>query len=129
MPQLGNQLENRRSQDDEVSRRMWKVVETKAEKISMAETERRGGKRGSRIGARRKGKGKGEKTEKTKEEKNDRYKKNSERIGNMGGGRRSSEVGDRGQEASSREVSQVDQSLWQEKIGASACKKGLGSYH
>jgi len=90
---------------------MWKAVETKAGKISIAETERRGGKRGSRKGARRKGKEEGEKTEKTKEEKNNRYKKNCGRMGNMGGGRRSSEVGGGGQKAGSREVSQVDQSL------------------
>jgi len=65
MPQSGNRLENKRSQDDEVSRRMWKAVETKAEEIRIAETERKRGKRGSKKRARRKGKGKGGKTEKT----------------------------------------------------------------
>jgi len=89
-------LENRRSQDDEVSRRMWKAVETKAEEIRVAETERRGGKRGSRKEARRKEKEKEEKTEKTKEGKNDRYKKDGGRMGDMRGGKRSSEVRGRG---------------------------------
>jgi len=65
MPQSGNRLENKRSQDDKVSRRMWKAVETKAEKIRIAKTERKRGKRGSKKRARRKGKGEGGKTEKT----------------------------------------------------------------
>ena len=71
---------------------MWKAVETKAGKIRVAEIEKRGSKGGSRKRVRRKGKGKGEKTEKTKEEKNDRYKKDGRRIGDIGGGGRSSEV-------------------------------------
>ena len=75
---------------------MWKAVETKAEKIRVAEIERRGSKGGSRKRVRRKEKGKGEKTEKTKEEKNDRHKKDGRRIEDMGGGRRSNEVGGRG---------------------------------
>jgi len=63
--------------------RMWKAVKTKAEEVGIAETERRGGKRGSRKEVRRKEKGEGEKTEKTEEEKNDKYKKDGGRIGNI----------------------------------------------
>jgi len=77
---------------------MWKAVETKAGEVRIAETERRGGKRESRKEVRRKGKGKGkgEKTEKTEEGKNNRCKKNSKRMGDMGEGERSNEVGRRG---------------------------------
>jgi len=89
-------LENGRGSDDKVSGRMWKAVETKAGEVRIAETERRGGKRKSRKKVRRKGKGKGEKTEKTEEGKNNRCKKNGRRIGDMGEGERSSEVGRRG---------------------------------
>jgi len=59
-------LENRRSQDDEVSRKMWKAVETKVGEIRVVETERRRGKTGSRERERRKGKGEGEKQKKQK---------------------------------------------------------------
>jgi len=104
-------------------------VETKTGEIRVAEIERKGGKRGSRKGVRRKGKGEGGKTEKTKEGKNNRYKKNSARMEDMGEGGRSSKVGDKGYKAGSREVSQVDQSLWQEIIRVGAYKKGLGSYY
>ena len=92
MPQSGNWLENRRSQDDEVSRRMWKAVETEAGEIKVAETERRGDKRKSRKRMRRKEKSKGGKTEKTKKGKNDRYKKDSGRMRDMGRRERSSKV-------------------------------------
>jgi len=89
-------LENGRGSDDEVSGRMWKAVETKAREVRIAETERRGGKRESRKEVRRKGKGKGEKTEKTEKGKNNRCKKNGRRMKDMGEGERSSEVGRRG---------------------------------
>ena len=65
---------------DEVSREVWKIVETKVGEVRVAETERRRGKRGSRKEARRKGKGKGEKTEETKEGENDRCEEDSRRI-------------------------------------------------
>ena len=65
---------------DEVSREVWKIVETKVGEVRVAETERRRGKRGSRKEARRKGKEKGEKTEETKEGENDRCEEDSRRI-------------------------------------------------
>ena len=65
---------------------MWEAVETKAKEVRVAEIEKRGGKKGSRKEVRRKGKGEGENTEKTK---NNEYKKNSRRIGDMGGGKSS----------------------------------------
>ena len=39
LPQSWNWLEDRWSEDNKISRRMWEVVETKAEKIRLAETE------------------------------------------------------------------------------------------
>jgi len=45
LPQLWDQLVNRRSEDDKVSKSMWKAVETKARKIRMAKTKRRSEKR------------------------------------------------------------------------------------
>jgi len=60
---------------------MWKTVETKAEEIRVAETERRRGKRRSRKEIKRKGKGKGEKTEKTE---NNRCEKSSRGMENLG---------------------------------------------
>ena len=40
-PQSWDWLENRRGEDDEVPRRVWKTVETKAGKSEMAKTKRR----------------------------------------------------------------------------------------
>jgi len=37
--QLWNWLENRRSEDDKVFRRMWKVVKTNTKKTRVAETK------------------------------------------------------------------------------------------
>jgi len=54
---------------------MWKAVETKAGEIRVAKIERRRGKRGCRKETRRKEKEEGE---------NDRYKKGSRGIGNLG---------------------------------------------
>ena len=71
-------------------------METKTGEIRVAEIERKGGKKESRKKARRKEKGEGGKTEKTKEGKNDRHKKDSARMGDMEEGGRSSKVGGRG---------------------------------
>ena len=56
MPQPRNRLENGRSQDDEISRRMWQAVETSTGEIRMGETEGERSKRGSRkkMGEKRK---------------------------------------------------------------------------
>ena len=63
-----------RSENDEMSRRVWKAVETKVGKIRVAKTKERGGERGDRKKARSKDR---EKTKKTKKEKDDRSKENS----------------------------------------------------
>ena len=39
MPQSQNQLENRRSKNDKVSRGMWKAMETKAGKVMLTEAK------------------------------------------------------------------------------------------
>ena len=67
-------MEDWRGENDKVSRRVWKALETKA---GMAETERRRGKRESRKEARRKGKREEANIEKTEEEKDDRGKEGS----------------------------------------------------
>jgi len=56
-----------------MSRRVWKAVETKVEKIRVAKTKEREGERGGRKEARSKDR---EKTKKTKKEKDDRSKEN-----------------------------------------------------
>jgi len=56
---------------------VWKALETKAEKVGMAETERRRGKKRSRKEARRKEKRKEANIEKAEEEKGNRSKEDS----------------------------------------------------
>ena len=63
-----------RDENDKVSRKVWKALETKA---GMAEIERRRGKRESRKEARRKGKREEVNIEKTEEEKDNRSKEDS----------------------------------------------------
>jgi len=67
-----------------VFRRVWNVVETKAEEVGVAETERRRGKRGSRKEVRRKGKREEAKTEKMEEGKGNRSKEGSQGMGDLG---------------------------------------------
>ena len=45
LPQYWDWLENRESQDDEMSRRVWKTVETKVGEVRLTEAKRRRGKR------------------------------------------------------------------------------------
>jgi len=66
-------LEDRRGQNNKVSRGMQNTVETKAERTRMAEVEGRGKERRSKKEKGRKGR----KTKKTEEKKDDRYKKSS----------------------------------------------------
>jgi len=63
-----------------VSRRVWKVVETKAGEVRIAEAEgkRKEGEKGKKTIR------KGAEEEKTKERKNDGGKEDSEGIGNLG---------------------------------------------
>ena len=58
MPQSRNQLGNRRSKNDKISRRMWKSVETEIRKVRVVKEE--GGREG--------GKGKKTRTKRTKKE-------------------------------------------------------------
>jgi len=72
-------LENRRGEDDEMSRGMWKAVEANTGKVRMAEIE------GERSKGRSRKKTRGERKEKEAEKrKNSRSKKGSGRMGNMG---------------------------------------------
>ena len=79
LTQSKNRLENRRSKDDKMSRRMWKIVETNAGKIGMVETEGGRGKRRSGKEMRKK-----REKKKAKERKNGRSKRDSRRMGNLG---------------------------------------------
>jgi len=72
-------LENRGGQDDEVSRRVWEVVEASTREIGMGKTRRRRGKGGKRE--KKRGKGKEEETEKGK---NSGSKESSGGMGNIG---------------------------------------------
>ena len=81
VPQFWDQLENRRGKDDEMSRRMWEVVETKARKVGVAKVERR------REEAKEK--------EKTKKEENNRSKESGRGVGDLGWRGRSKEAGTR----------------------------------
>jgi len=71
-------------------------VKTKAGEVRVAETERRGDKRGSRKEVRRKGKEEGGK--------NNRHKKDSRRMGDLGGRGGSSKIRGRSKETNAREV-------------------------
>ena len=54
LPQSWNWLENGRSKDDEMSGGMWKAMETKAEKVRIAEVEKRREERRGKRKIRRK---------------------------------------------------------------------------
>ena len=56
MPQSRNRLENRRSENDEVPRGMWKIVETSTREVGVGKTEGRGNERRSREKKRRRSK-------------------------------------------------------------------------
>ena len=71
-------MENRRSQNDEISKRMWKVVETKTRKIRVGKTKRREKKRERRKEIRGE-RTKKERKQKTKKEKNNKSEKIAEK--------------------------------------------------
>ena len=81
IPQSRNRLENRRGENDKMSRRMWKTVEANAEKVRMGEAEAEGSKRRSGKKMRRKEK---EKETETEERKDSGSKENSREVGNLG---------------------------------------------
>ena len=80
---------------------MWKAVETKAEKVRMAETEERRKKERNRKETREK---REDGKEKTKERKEDEGKKSSRRIEDLKWREKSSKVRERIKEVSSREI-------------------------
>ena len=115
LPQSWDWLEDRRSRDDEVSRRMWKTVEAKAGKTKVAKTKRRREERGREKETRRERAEKGgrkEKEEKTKKEENDRSEERGGEMGDLGWREESSKVRERGQEIGSSKVLWVDLYLW-----------------
>ena len=89
-------MENKRSEDDEMHRRMWEAVETEARKVRMVKTERRSRKE----------------NKKTIERKEDESKESSRKIKDLEWRRRSSKIGGKSKKASTRILSQVDLDLW-----------------
>jgi len=71
-------LENRRSENDEMSGRMWKTVEANTGKVRIEEAEERESKGRSRKKMRGKGKEK-----ETEEKKDGRSEENSKGVGNL----------------------------------------------
>ena len=103
MPQSRDRLENGRSKNDEVSRRMWKAVETSSGEIGMgkAEGERRKGR--SREETRR------ERQEKKTEKREDNgSEESSRRIGDLGWGGGSSKIRGGSKEDGAQEISLMD---------------------
>ena len=72
-------MENRGGQDDEVSRRVWEIVEANTREVRMGETKGRRGKERSGEKERRKGEG-----EETKKGKNSGNKESNRRMEDMG---------------------------------------------
>ena len=72
-------MENRRSKNDTVSKRIWKAVKTSTKEVRMGKTEKRGSKRRSKKKMRR------ERQEKEIEKRKDHGSKESSRkVGNLG---------------------------------------------
>jgi len=77
-PQPGNQLENRRSENNEMSGRMWKAVETSLGKIWIGKAKGVRSKGRNREEMREKGK------EKVGERKNSRDQESGREVGDLG---------------------------------------------
>ena len=95
--QSGDQLRNRRSEDNKMSGRVWKAVEIKARKAQMAKTKGRIKK------AKKRGRINEEK--KDKKERNDRCKESKRGMENIGWGKRSSKIRRKGKEISTGIIS------------------------
>ena len=99
-------LENRRSEDNEVSRGVWKAVKAKAVETRVVKTkERREEIREEEIEEERK---------KRKKLKDNEDKEGSREMGNLGWKRGSDKVRRRGKKAGVRMFSSVDSYLWEE---------------
>jgi len=122
MPQFRNRLEDRRSKDDKMPRRMWKAVKASAGKVRMGKTEGGGNKGRSRKEMRGK-----TKTKETKKGKSSRGEKSGRGMGNLEQRREGGEVRSRGEKAGPRKIPQVDQGLWQKNSwrGCSQGKSGI----
>ena len=100
--QSWDQLENRRSKDDEVPERMWEAVEAEAGKVRVVETKRRREERRSKKKTRREGTEK--RKEKSKERKENGSEESSRKMGNLGWGGRSGKVRRRSKKTSPRKI-------------------------
>ena len=77
-------MENRESEDDEVSRRMWEVVETKARKTRAAKAKRRRKEKSKSKEKKSKSKSKERKKEEIKRKQDNGCEESSGRVGNLG---------------------------------------------
>ena len=78
MPQYRNILENRRGEDNKMSRRVWKAVEAKTGKIRLGKTKEGGSQRRSRV------KAGGMREEEVKRKEDGESKKSSRKMGDLG---------------------------------------------
>ena len=123
-PQSRNILEDRRSEDDEVPRGMWKTVEASSREVGIGKTK--GGRSERRSKKKIRGKGKGEKAEKRKDSGS---KENSRGVGNMGGRRRGGKIRSRSKKVGVRKFLQMDKGIWEELVRENANKKTVGSHN
>jgi len=111
MPQPRDRLENGRSEDDKMPRKMWKVVEASSGEVRMGKTEGGRSERRSRKKTRRK-----EKEEEAENRKDSRSEEDSRGMGNMGWRRGGSKIRGRSKKVGARKISQVDKSIWEKTI-------------
>ena len=121
-PQSRNRLEDRRSEDDEVPRGMWKTVEASSREVRIEKTKGERSERRSKKKMREKGK-----AEKAEKRKDSGSKENSRGVGNMGGRRRSGKIRSRSKKFGARKFSQMDKGIWEELVRENADKETVES--
>ena len=107
LSQPRDQLKDRGSENDEMPRRVWEAMETRAGEVRVAEAKERGGQRESRKKTGRMG---------NKGEENSRSKESSKGMGDLGQRGGGSKVGRESKKVDARKVSPMDKSLWKETI-------------
>ena len=123
-PQSRNRLEDRRSEDDEVPRGMWKTVEASSREVRIEKTKGERSERRSKKKMREKGK-----AEKAEKRKDSGSKENSRGVGNMGGRRRGGKIRSRSKKVGVRKFLQMDKGIWEELVRENANKKTVGSHN
>ena len=101
-------MENKKNEDNEVSRRMWKAVETKAGKTGMAKVEK-----------------KKEKKKRSRKKRKERKESGGE-VWDLGWEERGSKIWRRGQEIGISKVPQMDPFFWKESEWEDANEEDVG---